>query len=163
MENHSAQPPNHICKSWHGKPYYSLDAYCKNTYGEKLYKISLDAGLTCPNRDGTLGERGCIFCSAGGSGDFAAAIGKTMDALGASLRQMILPEDLMQPAKRDFLLYQGKRLDSVLSYISRHTPTPTDLSHIWKRYTASLSKCPQRQAFPSLQDRTVFPCQSSNF
>jgi hypothetical protein len=56
---------------WQGKPYYSLDAYCKNTYGEKLYKIALNAGLTCPNRDGTVGTGGCIFCSAGGSGDFA--------------------------------------------------------------------------------------------
>ena len=55
---------------YHGKPYYSLDAWCKDTYGEKLYKIALDAGLTCPNRDGTLDTRGCIFCSAGGSGDF---------------------------------------------------------------------------------------------
>lgn len=57
--------------NWYGKPYYSLDAYCKNTYGEKLYKIAINAGLTCPNRDGTLGNNGCIFCSAGGSGDFA--------------------------------------------------------------------------------------------
>lgn len=56
---------------WHGRPYYSLDAYCKNTYGRKLFKTALDAGMTCPNRDGTLGTRGCIFCSAGGSGDFA--------------------------------------------------------------------------------------------
>lgn len=58
---------------WLGKPYYSLDAYCKNTFGHKCYKIALDAGLTCPNRDGTLGHRGCIFCSAGGSGDFAVS------------------------------------------------------------------------------------------
>lgn len=58
---------------WHGKPYYSLNAYCQNTYGEKLYKVSLNAGFTCPNRDGTLGSRGCIFCSSGGSGDFASA------------------------------------------------------------------------------------------
>lgn len=56
---------------WHSKPYYSLDAYLKNTYGEKLYKIAVDAGFTCPNRDGTLGDSGCIFCSAGGSGDYA--------------------------------------------------------------------------------------------
>ena len=41
---------------WHGKPYYSLNAYCKNTYGEKLSKIALNAGFTCPNRDGTLPE-----------------------------------------------------------------------------------------------------------
>ena len=56
---------------WLGKPYYSLDAYLKKTFGEKVYKLSLDGGMTCPNRDGTCGDRGCIFCSAGGSGDFA--------------------------------------------------------------------------------------------
>lgn len=56
---------------WHGKPYYSVDAYCKNTYGEKLYKIAVNTGLGCPNRDGRSGTGGCIFCSAGGSGDFA--------------------------------------------------------------------------------------------
>lgn len=56
---------------WDEKRYYSLDYYLKQTYGEKLYKIALDGGMTCPNRDGTLGVRGCIFCSAGGSGDFA--------------------------------------------------------------------------------------------
>lgn len=59
--------------NYHGKPYYSVDAYCKNTYGEKLYKIAINAGLSCPNRDGTLGTGGCIFCSAGGSGEFAVS------------------------------------------------------------------------------------------
>ena len=58
---------------WHERRYYSVDSYLKDTYGEKLYKISLNAGMTCPNRDGTSGTRGCIFCSAGGSGDFAAS------------------------------------------------------------------------------------------
>lgn len=57
--------------AWHGKPYYSLDAWCKNTYGRKLFKVALEAGCTCPNRDGTISTGGCIFCSAGGSGDFA--------------------------------------------------------------------------------------------
>ncbi len=57
---------------WSGRPYHSLDHHIRQTFGKKLYKISLDAGLTCPNRDGTLGERGCIFCSRGGSGDFAS-------------------------------------------------------------------------------------------
>lgn len=56
---------------WLGKPYYSLDAYCKNTFHRKCFKIALNAHMTCPNRDGTLGNRGCIFCSAGGSGEFA--------------------------------------------------------------------------------------------
>ncbi len=48
-----------------------LNDYLKDLYGQKVYKISLNAGFTCPNRDGTLGNRGCIFCSAGGSGEFA--------------------------------------------------------------------------------------------
>lgn len=51
--------------------YTSLNQYLKNRFGTKVYKIALDGGFTCPNRDGTLGTRGCIFCSKGGSGDFA--------------------------------------------------------------------------------------------
>ena len=51
----------------------TVNEYYKNLYGHKVYKISLNAGMTCPNRDGKLGSKGCIFCSAGGSGDFAAA------------------------------------------------------------------------------------------
>lgn len=51
--------------------YYSLNEYCKKAFGEKLYKLSLTSSLTCPNRDGTLGFGGCIFCC-GGSGDFAS-------------------------------------------------------------------------------------------
>lgn len=57
---------------WHGKRYYSFDSFLKNLFGEKIYKVSLNGGFTCPNRDGTLGRGGCIFCSAGGSGDFAS-------------------------------------------------------------------------------------------
>lgn len=57
---------------WMGKPYYSLNAYMHRCFHEKVYKVALDGGMTCPNRDGSLGSRGCIFCSAGGSGDFAA-------------------------------------------------------------------------------------------
>ena len=53
--------------------YYSLNEYLKNTFGSKVYKISLNGGMTCPNRDGHLDTRGCIFCSKGGSGDFAAS------------------------------------------------------------------------------------------
>lgn len=45
--------------------------YCREVFGEKLYKLSLDAGFTCPNRDGSKGFGGCIFCSGAGSGDFA--------------------------------------------------------------------------------------------
>ncbi len=54
------------------KHYYSLNEYYKNKYGKKVYKLSIDGGMTCPNRDGTLDTRGCIFCSKGGSGEFSA-------------------------------------------------------------------------------------------
>ena len=51
--------------------YRTLNSYLQETFGQKVYKISIDGGFTCPNRDGTIDTRGCIFCSAGGSGDFA--------------------------------------------------------------------------------------------
>lgn len=60
-----------ISGKWQSKRYYSLEAFLKNEYGHRIKKIAIDAGFTCPNRDGTLDVRGCIFCSAGGSGDFA--------------------------------------------------------------------------------------------
>lgn len=58
--------------SWDGRPYYSLNAWLKQKFGTKVYKLSLDAGMSCPNRDGKAGRGGCIFCSEGGSGEFAA-------------------------------------------------------------------------------------------
>lgn len=65
---------NDLIQKWMNKPYYSLDCYLKTNYGEKIYKIALNGGMTCPNRDGTIDTRGCIFCSAGGSGEFAAPL-----------------------------------------------------------------------------------------
>lgn len=59
--------------NWLNKPYYSFDAMLKERFGEKVYKVALDGGMSCPNRDGTLDTRGCIFCSTGGSGDFAGS------------------------------------------------------------------------------------------
>lgn len=51
--------------------YTTLNNYLKNKFGCKVYKLAIDGGFTCPNRDGTIGTRGCIFCSNGGSGEFA--------------------------------------------------------------------------------------------
>ncbi len=59
-------------KTWNGLPYYSLNTWLKQQFGVKTYKLSLNAGMSCPNRDGTIGYGGCIFCSEGGSGEFAA-------------------------------------------------------------------------------------------
>ena len=58
-------------KIWGDKPYHSMDYALKKRYGKKLYRITLNAGLSCPNRDGTVGTGGCTFCSSEGSGDFA--------------------------------------------------------------------------------------------
>ena len=70
---------NEHIKRWGEKPYYSLDYYLKKTFGEKIYKVALDGGMSCPNRDGTVSTGGCIFCSNGGSGDFAIKHDKDND------------------------------------------------------------------------------------
>lgn len=54
-------------------PFYSANDYYKKIFGEKIIKLAIDGGFTCPNRDGTLSNKGCIFCSGKGSGDFAGS------------------------------------------------------------------------------------------
>ncbi|WP_233460667.1 TIGR01212 family radical SAM protein [Enterocloster lavalensis] len=80
---------------WNQKPYHSLDYELKRRFGRKIYKLSLDGGMTCPNRDGTLGNRGCIFCSSGGSGDFAAKacpdVWEQIEAAKARVRRKMPP------------------------------------------------------------------------
>ncbi len=68
--------------------YYSLNQYLRQAFGQKIYKISLNGGMTCPNRDGTLGTQGCIFCSAGGSGDFAAQPAPITEQIEAAKTQV---------------------------------------------------------------------------
>lgn len=121
-------------KMWGDKPYYSLDYYLKETFGRKLYKISLNAGLTCPNRDGTLGTGGCIFCSAGGSGDFGASPALTIseqieEAKGRVYQK--LPESLKNP--------QGNLLPSFIAYFQAYTNTYGDISYLRKIYHEALS------------------------
>ncbi len=71
------------------KRYHSLDYHFRQRFGEKVYKIALDGGMTCPNRDGTLGSRGCIFCSEGGSGDFAAKkCGNVTEQISRAIREI---------------------------------------------------------------------------
>jgi radical SAM protein (TIGR01212 family) len=60
-----------MSKIWDEKRYHTLNYFLRNKFGEKVFKISLDAGFTCPNRDGRISSGGCIFCSSRGSGDFA--------------------------------------------------------------------------------------------
>lgn len=58
--------------------YTTLNSYLKKRFGCKVYKLAINGGFTCPNRDGTLGTRGCIFCSRGGSGEFAESKEKSV-------------------------------------------------------------------------------------
>jgi len=59
-----------VQKTWGDKRYHSLNYFLREKFGEKVFKIALDAGFSCPNRDGTISSGGCLFCSARGSGDF---------------------------------------------------------------------------------------------
>ncbi|MBQ7775522.1 MAG: TIGR01212 family radical SAM protein [Lachnospiraceae bacterium] len=112
--------------NWHGKPYYSLDAYCKNEFAHKCYKIALNGGMTCPNRDGTLDSRGCIFCSAGGSGDFAAS--------GASVSEQL---------EKGKSLFRGKKTgEHYIAYFQAYTNTYATIDYLEKVYTQALS-CPE--------------------
>ena len=71
-----------------GIPYRTLNAWCREHYGEKLYKIALDAGFTCPNLDGTRGTGGCSYCRSGGT-EFAesAALGIELDEAAIPVRR----------------------------------------------------------------------------
>ena len=60
------------------KRYYTLNCFYKKKFGTKVFKVSLNGGFTCPNKDGTVGKNGCIFCSKLGSGDFAGNINKDL-------------------------------------------------------------------------------------
>ena len=72
------------------KPYFtSADEYFKETFGKKMFRLSLDGGMTCPNRDGRAGTGGCIFCSESGSGDFAEQrAGSVFDQIEAAKAQV---------------------------------------------------------------------------
>ncbi len=79
MDNQREQP-----QLWGDKRYHSLNYHLREKFGEKVSKISLDAGFSCPNRDGSLGWHGCAFCSARGSGDFVAV---PQESLAEQFRQ----------------------------------------------------------------------------
>lgn len=124
--------------TWDDKPYYTLNSYCKKTYGEKLYKIALDAGFTCPNRDGTLGIRGCIFCSAGGSGEFAV---KTCDVPSVNaLCQNPRPAKTIDAQITEGLaLFKAKKVGTrYIAYFQAYTNTYAPVSYLEQIYAEAL-------------------------
>ncbi len=108
------------------KPYYSLDYYLKQTFGCKVYKIALDGGMTCPNRDGTAGTGGCIFCSNGGSGEFAAP------------RQQSVYKQIEQGI--DIIQRHGKKTGSkYIAYFQSYSNTYAPVCYLEKLYMETLS------------------------
>lgn len=79
-----------MTKNWNGKRYNTLNGFLREKFdGEKTYKISLDAGFTCPNRDGKVAYGGCTFCSSSGSGDFAGQRVKPIEEQFADIKNMM--------------------------------------------------------------------------
>lgn len=113
----------HMHTKWGDKPYYSLDHYLKEQFGEKVYRLSLNAGLTCPNRDGTLDSHGCIFCSRGGSGDFAAPVSDSIT-------------DQIETAKK--LIAQKTRCKKFIAYFQAYTNTYGPVSYLREIFSEAM-------------------------
>ncbi len=109
-------------KYWDEKPYYSLNYYLKQTFHEKIYRVALDAGMTCPNRDGTIGTGGCIFCSAGGSGDFAGD----------------RKESITQQIEHGIQGLKKFHADGYIAYFQAYTNTYAPLSYLKQVYTEAI-------------------------
>ena len=111
---------------WNGKPYHSLDYELKKIFGKKVYKLALDGGMTCPNRDGTLGRGGCIFCSTGGSGDFAekqaGSLREQADLAKARVSRKISGDDA-----------------AYIAYFQSYTNTYAPLSYLKQLFSEAIS------------------------
>lgn len=104
--------------------YNSLNEYYKQKYGKKVYRLAISGGMTCPNRDGTLGESGCIFCSAGGSGEFASSAA------------MSVSEQLEEAKRR----VQSKTSDNLyIAYFQPFTNTYADVDTLRCLYEAAIA------------------------
>ena len=111
-------------ESWNGKPYHSFDYMLKERFSCKIYKTALNGGMTCPNRDGTLGERGCIFCSQGGSGDFAGD------------RRDSITEQINKQAEK---LAQKRNASAFIAYFQAYTNTYAPVEYLRKIYTEAIN------------------------
>lgn len=125
-------------QNWNGKPYYTLDHYCKETFGEKIYKIALDGGFTCPNRDGSLGYRGCIFCSNGGSGEFAVPLKNFSSRGNLSSKSAV---DINEEIRKGVSLFHEKKTgDRFIAYFQAYTGTYDTPKRLYAIYRGALSQ-----------------------
>ena len=107
------------------KRYFSLNEYCKQAFGEKVYRLSLNGGMTCPNRDGSLGIGGCTFCNEGGSGDFAATYDVSVSA---------------QIAEAKTRIQQKTACNKFIAYFQAYTNTYAPIQHLRRIYTEALQE-----------------------
>ncbi|HAZ36836.1 MAG TPA: TIGR01212 family radical SAM protein [Clostridiaceae bacterium] len=112
-----------MVKEWGDKRYNSLNYYLRQKFGEKVFKIALDAGFTCPNRDGKISRGGCIFCSERGSGDFA---GKNADIV----KQFYEVKEVMNKKWKE-----GK----YIGYFQAYTNTYAPVEVLREKYESILS------------------------
>ncbi|HCA69643.1 MAG TPA: TIGR01212 family radical SAM protein [Lachnospiraceae bacterium] len=111
---------------WGDKRYHSLDYELKKIYGQKIYKLSLNGGMSCPNRDGTIGRCGCIFCSEGGSGDFASSPLRSITEQIADAKALIAPK------------LSGRKDCRYIAYFQAYTNTYAPVSYLEKIFTEAL-------------------------
>ncbi|HOK48953.1 MAG TPA: TIGR01212 family radical SAM protein [Sedimentibacter sp.] len=108
---------------WNNKRYHTLDYELKKIFGEKAIKLSIDGNFTCPNRDGTIGLRGCIFCSERGSGDF-------------TLRGKTITEQI---EKQKSLMSKKWNSSSYIAYFQNYTSTYDTPENLREKYNEALS------------------------
>ncbi len=108
--------------------FMTVSEYYKSIFGQKVYKLSLDAGCTCPTRDGTLGTGGCIFCSASGSGDFTAS------------RQFSISQQVEQAKALLAPKLKGREVQYI-AYFQNFTNTYGDIPQLKKKWQEAL-QCP---------------------
>ena len=114
----------HTTKRWGDKPYVSLDYTLKQQYGHKVYRVALNGGMTCPNRDGSLNDRGCICCSAGGSGDFAGDKNTSItDQLNTGIKA----------------LSEKRPCEGYIAYFQAYTNTYASVDYLRKVFTEAIS------------------------
>lgn len=110
------------------KPFYSLNQYYRERFGGKVYKLSLNGGMTCPNRDGSLGSRGCIFCSAGGSGDFAGTAMVYSKELDKNVPD--IPAQLSYARSRVAAKLKPKDFAGYIAYFQAYTNTYEEVPYL---------------------------------
>lgn len=109
---------------WDEKPYHSLDYEMKHRFGEKVYRVALNGGMTCPNRDGTIGNGGCIFCSSGGSGDFAAS------------SRLSISEQIRTQKE---LICQKRPVHKFIAYFQAYTNTYAPVDYLEEIFTEAIA------------------------